>query len=111
MLKVSFCDTGVSGVRHPSSVVRQHLVCTLEATVLVQMSSNLVRMIALMNSRTSSNLGHVGSKTRSLGQILEIPCVHSRGHIFGPKVLIFGQDDCPDELSNKFESGSCGVKN
>ena len=28
------------------------------------------------------NFGHVGSKTRSLGQILEKPCVHSRGHSF-----------------------------
>ena len=32
-------------------------------------------------------LGHVGSKTRSLGQILEKPCVHSRGHSFDLKVM------------------------
>ena len=36
-------------------------------------------------SRSNSKLGHVGSKTRSLGQILEKPCVHSRGHSFDPK--------------------------
>ena len=30
-------------------------------------------------------LGHVGSKTRSLGQILEKPCVHSRRHSFESK--------------------------
>ena len=29
-------------------------------------------------------MGHVGSKTRSLGQILEKPCVRSRGHILRP---------------------------
>ena len=38
-------------------------------------------------SRSSSKLGHVGSKTRSLGQILEKPCVHSRGHRFDSKVM------------------------
>ena len=27
-------------------------------------------------------MGHVGSKTRSLGQILEKPCVRSIDHIF-----------------------------
>ena len=38
-------------------------------------------------SRSSSKLGHVGSKTRSLGQILEKPCVHSGGHRFDSKVM------------------------
>ena len=40
----------------------------------------------------SSKMGHVRSKTRLLGQILEKPCVHSRGHIFSPirlKVKLF----------------------
>ena len=27
-------------------------------------------------------MGDVGSKTRSVGQIMEKPCEHSRGHIF-----------------------------
>ena len=31
-------------------------------------------------SRSGSKLGHVGSKFRSHGQILEKPWVHSRGH-------------------------------
>ena len=38
-------------------------------------------------SRSSSKLGHIGSKTRSLGQILEKPCVHSRGHNFDSKFM------------------------
>ena len=38
-------------------------------------------------SRSSLKLGHVGSKTRSLGQILEKPCVHSSGHSFDPKFM------------------------
>ena len=44
---------------------------TLEATVLVQSSSNLLRMIILTISRSSSNMGDVESKTRSVGQIIE----------------------------------------
>ena len=37
-------------------------------------------------------LGHVGSKTRSLGQILEKPCVHSRGHSFYSEVMKLSQN-------------------
>ena len=40
-------------------------------------------------SRSDLKLGHVRSKTRSLGQILEKPCVHSRGHSFDSKVMYF----------------------
>ena len=32
-------------------------------------------------------MGHVGSKTRSLGQILEKPCLCSRGHTFNPIIM------------------------
>ena len=34
----------------------------------------------------------VGSKTRSVGQMLEKPCEHSRGHSFGPIFIKLGQD-------------------
>ena len=44
-------------------------------------------MLMIIISRSSSKLGHVGSKTRSLGQILEKPCVHSRGHRFDQKFM------------------------
>ena len=37
--------------------------------------------------RRSFELGHVGLKTMLLGQILEKPCVHSRGHSFDPKFM------------------------
>ena len=60
---------------------------TLEGTVLIQSSRNFIRMLMIIISRSSSKLGHVGSKTRSLGQILEIPSVHSRGHSFDPKFM------------------------
>ena len=58
---------------------------TLKSTVLIISSGKFVRMLIIIISRSSSKLGHVGSKTRSLGQILEKPCVHSRGHSFDHK--------------------------
>ena len=56
-------------------------------------------------------MGHVGSKTRSLGQILEKPCVRSRGHIMSWILMEVGQDVCLDDISDEFENGSRGVKN
>ena len=79
--------------RCPSSVVRSvscinnWLVFIVEATVLIQSSWSLVRMFASMKSRPSSKLDHVGLKTRSLGQVLENPYVHSRGHNFNPILI------------------------
>ena len=56
-------------------------------------------MLMIM-SRSSSKLGHVGSKTRSLGQILEKLCVHSRGHSFDSEFMNFYQN------TNDHRSGS-----
>ena len=116
VLMVSYWDSAVSGVRRPSCVVRRpsstfYLVYALEATVLVGYSWKLVRMFVSMKSRTSSKMGHVGSKTRSLGQILEKPCVRSRGHILSRILMEVGQDVCLDDISDEFENGSRGVKN
>ena len=47
---------------------------TLEVTFLKQSSCILLKMIALMISRTSLKLDHLGSKTRSSGQIKGKPC-------------------------------------
>ena len=60
---------------------------TLEGKVLIQSSRNFIRMLMIIISRSSSILGHVGSKTRSLGQILRKPCVHSKRHSFDPKFM------------------------
>ena len=68
-------------------------------------------MFDLMKSRISLKLGHVGLKTRSLGQILEKPCVRSRGHIFSPILMKLGQNVCLDKISNEFKIDLCGVKN
>ena len=56
-------------------------------------------------------MGHVRSKTRSLGQILEKPCVSSGGHISSPIIMKLGQNVCLDEISDEFENGLCRVKN
>ena len=45
-------------------------------------------------------MDHVGSKTRSLGQILEKPCVCSRYQIF----MKFGQSFCLNEILYMFEN-------
>ena len=78
---------------------------TLKATFLVQSSSNLLRMIILTISHLSSNIGDVGSKTRSVGQIMEKPCEHSRGHIFVPIFIKLAQNDHPDNISVRFDYG------
>ena len=61
-----------------------------------------------MKSRTSLKMGHVGSKTRSLGQILEKPCVLSRSHIFSPIIMKLGQNVCFDEISDKMSGQKLG---
>ena len=54
---------------------------------------------------------HVGSKTRSQVQILEKPCVCSRGHIFSPIIMKLGQNVFIDKILVVFENGSFWVKN
>ena len=58
----------------------------------------------------SLKLGHVGSKTRSLGQILEKACVCCRGHIFSQILVKCGQNFCLDKISNMIEIGYVGSK-
>ena len=45
----------------------------------------------------------VGSKTMSLGQILEKSCVHSKGHIFSPIIMKHGQNVCLDKSQTSLE--------
>ena len=67
-------------------------------------------MFALMKSHTSLEIGHVGSRTRSPGQILEKHYVHSTGYIFSPITMKLGQNDFLNEISDEFGNGSCRVK-
>ena len=111
-LCLSSCVVRRASVRLASCVnLWTWLVNTLEATVLVQSSSNLLRMIILTISRSNSNMGHVGSKTRSVGQLKEKQCEHSRGHSFSPIIIKLAQNDHLDNTLVKFEHGLCRVKN
>ena len=49
-------------------------------------------MLIIIISRLSLKLGHVGLKTRTLGQILEKPSVHSSGHSFDSKFMKLSQN-------------------
>ena len=63
-----------------------------------------------MKSQTSLKMGKVGSKTRSVGQILEKPCVRSRCHIFCLIIMKLGQNVCFGEISDDFENRHVGSK-
>ena len=68
-------------------------------------------MFVLIKSWTNLKFGHVGSKTRSLGQTLEKPCVCSRGHIFSPILIKLSQNVCLDKkLRTSSKSGHVGSK-
>ena len=62
-------------------------------------------MSVLVKSPTSSKIGHVWAKTRSLGQILEKSYVPSRGHIFSRIVIKLGQNVCLDQILNESKNG------
>ena len=55
-------------------------------------------------------LGCVGLKTRSLGQILRKPCVHSRGHSFDPIFMKLNQNDSLKRSRSSFKLGHVGLK-
>ena len=52
---------------------------------------------------STSRLGHVRSKSRSLGHILEKPCVRSRDLILIQILMKLGQNVCFDDFLDKFE--------
>ena len=53
-------------------------------------------MFVLMKSGLGLYLGHLGSKTRSRGQIIEKPCVDNTGCSFHKIFMKFGQNVCLD---------------
>ena len=97
-------------VRRSSCGVNNCSVYTLQVTVFFQSSSNLLRMFVLTTSRTSSKMGKVRSKTRSLGQIIVKSCIHSRSHIFSPIFLKLAQNVCLNNILDEFENGSSQTK-
>ena len=63
---------------------------------------------ALMMSCLSYKMYHVKSNTRSLGKIVEKPCVCSRGHTFSSILVKPGQNVCLSDISNEFENLKIG---
>ena len=61
-------------------------------------------MFIIIISRSGSKLVQVLSKTRSLGQILEKPCEHSRGHIFDHKFMKLCQNVIHHYVEVKFQN-------
>ena len=68
-------------------------------------------MFVLTISSPSLNMGYVGLKTRSPGQILGNSCLHSRGHICNLIFIKLCQNVCFDNFQVRFEFWSCWVKN
>ena len=64
-------------------------------------------MLLIIISRSGLKLGHGGSKTRSLGQIVEKPCVHSKRHSFDTKFMKLCQIINHHNVKVMFEIGSC----
>ena len=88
------------------------MACVLaRGHILSPVVMKLGQNVCLDKYLQSLKMGHVGSKTRSLGQNLDKYCVPSRGHIFSPIVMKDGQNVCLDKISDEFENGSCQVKN
>ena len=71
----------------------------------------LVQNVCLDKISDEFEIGSKWIKTRSLGEILEKPCVCSRGHILCSMIVKLCQNVCLIEILDKFENGSCWVKN
>ena len=63
-------------------------------------------MFVLMISRSSLKLGHLGSKTRSPGQIKGNPCLHSRGFMSEVIIMNLAQNVCLYDIQEKFGTWS-----
>ena len=67
-------------------------------------------MCVVIKSGLGLYMGHLGSKTRSRGQIIEKPCVDNRGHNFHRIFMKFGQNVCLVKILVGIVYGSSGVK-
>jgi hypothetical protein len=75
-------------------VILENLVYTLAATVPDKISLKLVRMVVMMYSRSSKDMGHLCSETRSHSPYMEKPCLHLKGYCYDPNNLKIGQKGC-----------------
>ena len=68
-------------------------------------------MLVLMKSQKDSKMGHVETKTESLGQIWKKPYVRCWDHIFSLIIMKVGQTVSLDKSTDELENVSCDVKN
>ena len=71
---------------------------------------NICQNVCHHEQSTDLKVGHIGSETRSLGQILEKLCVFSSRHSFDPICMKLFQNVWHHEVSDKIETGSSQVK-
>ena len=71
---------------------------------------NICQNVCHHEERTHLKVGHVGSETRSLRQILEKACVLSSRHSFDPICMKLCQNDWHYEMSGKTENASSQIK-
>ena len=62
-------------------------------------------MFALLICLASVEMGYVGTKTRSQGQILEKPCICCRGPILCSILLNFSENVCFDDFLVSLKMG------
>ena len=67
--------------------------------------------VCIDKASDNSKMGYVGSKTRSVGKILEKRFIRSRGHILRLIILNVGQNVCLDKILDEFKNGSWQDKN
>ena len=67
-------------------------------------------MFIYMKSRGSLRLGQIRLSSRSLSQILEKSCVHSRGDSFDPVFMKLCQNINLHGIKAMFESGLCWAR-
>ena len=63
-----------------------------------------------MKNRTDLNVGHVGSETRSLGQVLEKSCILSSRHSFDPICMKLCQKFDTIKFRKNLKLGHVGSK-
>ena len=80
MLKVSFSDRAMFVIR--ACVRPSHLPCHRDRGHIFWSVVTEIGVDVIMKSRSSSKMGHSGSKSRSLRLKIEKPCHRNRGHIF-----------------------------
>ena len=71
---------------------------------------NICQNVCHHEEKTDLKVGHVGSETRSLGQILEKSCVLFSRHSSDPICMKLCLIVWHHEMSDKIETGSSQVK-